>query len=160
MKQVTLRLAVLGLLLNTYTGSASETTLYDVRDMKGQQHSFASILDDGITIALVFWQTWCGPCKKEAPHIQEASQKYAGKIQFFGVISGPDDVVDEEKIRNFVREQGLTYPQIRDRELVLTSDYEVKGTPTIIVLGASGAILYQGHRPPKRWEEYAGAPTK
>ena len=30
-----------------------------------------------------FYTTWCGPCKRLAPIMDELSEQYAGKVQFF-----------------------------------------------------------------------------
>ena len=134
----------------------SKATSLRVLDMQGQQYSFSSILQSGSNIALVFWQPWCVSCKKEAPQLEKAAQALGGKIQFFGVVSGPDEFVDDEKVRAFMEKYELTYPQIRDRNLVLTDEFEVKGTPTIVVLSTSGDIVYRGHHAPDEWEPFSG----
>jgi protein-disulfide isomerase len=35
--------------------------------------------------------------------------------------------------------------------LALAGGYDVKATPTIIVLGKNARVLYRGHRPPENW---------
>ena len=32
-----------------------------------------------------FYATWCGPCKKQSPIIDELAEKYAGKVYFYKV---------------------------------------------------------------------------
>ena len=32
-----------------------------------------------------FYTVWCGPCKRLAPIMEELSEQYAGKVQFFKV---------------------------------------------------------------------------
>ena len=50
-----------------------------------------------------------------------------------------------------IRELHLPYRNVRDRELELTDALGITGTPTIVVLGPNGRILYRGHEVPE-WE--------
>jgi len=54
------------------------------------------------------WATWCVPCVAAMPHLNQLSQKFAGKITVIG-----QDVMEEnkEKVEKFVkgRGDGLTY---------------------------------------------------
>jgi thioredoxin 1 len=46
-----------------------------------------------IPVMLDFWATWCGPCKMIAPHVEEASSLYSGKLKV-----GKVDVDNNQKI--------------------------------------------------------------
>lgn len=156
MKRTVLCLALCFVLCCPLAHADSKADSLRVLDMQGERYSFSSILQGGSNIALIFWQPWCASCKKEAPQIEKAAKAHAGKIQFFGVVSGPDEFVDDEKVSAFTKKYELTYPQIRDRKLVLTDTFKVKSTPTIVILGASGDMLYDGHHAPDEWEAFAG----
>ena len=64
-----------------------------------------------------FWASWCAPCRREAPALEAAWQRYKDEgVAFLGI-----DVRDiESQGERFVREEGLTYPSVRDpdQELV------------------------------------------
>lgn len=126
---------------------SSEMLRAPLSDMTGHEVVLADELASGKRVALVFWQEWCAPCRAEAPRLVAASKQYP-EVEFIGVVSGPDDAVDEAAVERAIRELGLPYRNVRDRELDLTRALEVTGTPTIVVLGASGQVLYQGHRSP------------
>ena len=125
-----------------------------LNDMDGNTYDIHNIIGSGTNVALIFWQTWCAACIREAPALERAAQDQAGAIQFFGVIPGGDKFVDDDKVREVVKRFNLPYPQIRDRDVVITKKYKVIGTPYIVILGASNAILYQGHRLPQNWTVY------
>lgn len=136
---------------------AAEPSALVLVDMDGTQHHVDALLDSGQNVALVFWQTWCTSCKREAPNLAQAIREHADAIRFFGVVSGPDAAVDDEKVRRVAREWKHPHPQIRDRDLSLTRRFNVRGTPVIIVLGRDGEVLYRGYRPPKSWAALRGA---
>ena len=41
--------------------------------------NFDSVIGDGVTL-VDFWADWCGPCKMQAPVIDELGDKYEGKV--------------------------------------------------------------------------------
>ncbi len=125
-----------------------------LNDMDGNTYNLHSILDKGTNVALVFWQTWCAACMREAPALERAARDHAGAIQFFGVIPGGDEFVDENEVREVVKRFKLPYPQIQDRDVAITKKYKVIGTPYIVILNSDKTVLYQGHKPPKDWTVY------
>ncbi len=43
------------------------------------------VLHSDIPVVVDFWATWCGPCRKLGPVIDEISESYAGKVKFVKV---------------------------------------------------------------------------
>lgn len=128
-----------------------------LEDMDGTQHALDATLASGTPVVLVFWQTWCPSCKKEAPELAAAVARYGDRLRFFGVISGPDDAIDDDEVRRTARAWGYAHPQIRDRDLRLARRFEVTGTPVIVVVSEGGRVLYRGYRLPEDWSPYLGA---
>ena len=104
-------------------------------------------------VTLVFWQDWCGSCLEEAPHVQAASQSYADRIAFYGVVSGPDLTEQDFGLKNKVRELGLTYPQVRDRDGSWSTRFGVTSTPTVLVFSANGTLRFRGNHLPASWND-------
>jgi thioredoxin 1 len=52
-------------------------------------------------VVIDFWATWCGPCQRMSPIVEELAQEYEGKavIGKYNVDEG-DDLVAEYGIRN------------------------------------------------------------
>jgi thiol-disulfide isomerase/thioredoxin len=128
-----------------------------LNDEAGARYDVTKTLADGESVALVFWQTWCVTCRAEGPDLVRAAKDYAGKIEFFGVVSGPDAIVDASELQTVTAQLALPYPQIRDRDGSLAERFHVQSTPTIIVLGRGGKELYRGAALPKDWGALAGS---
>jgi thiol-disulfide isomerase/thioredoxin len=103
----------------------------------------------GKAATFVFWQPWCAACREEAPAAVAASADLAESMSFYGVVSGPDGSVDEDLYEKSIAELGLTYPQIRDKDLALAKRFGVTKTPTIVVLDATGQLRFKGSHMPE-----------
>src|SRR5258705_202705 len=61
----------------------------------------------GQVVALVFWGTWCPPCKAELPHEQALVNRLRG--QPFTLLSVAGD--DRDKLKRFLAEKHVTWRQ-------------------------------------------------
>jgi thiol-disulfide isomerase/thioredoxin len=119
--------------------------------LDGTRSDLSASFSAGRPVALIFWQTWCAACVREAPELASAAMRLAGRVDFFGVVTGPDDVVDEAEVQRMADKLELPYPQARDRSAELAHRFDVQGTPTIVVLEPTGRVSYRGHQLPAQW---------
>lgn len=53
----------------------------NVIDVNGEIFDI-EVLKSEIPVVVDFWATWCGPCRKLGPVIDEIAQDYNGKVKF------------------------------------------------------------------------------
>jgi internalin A len=88
----------------------------------------------GKVVVLDFWATWCGPCVKSLPHINELARKMADKpVQFIMVTGEEEDVV-----KDFLKKTKIT-PWIGiDSDKSMYNEYielsGVSGIPLTVVV--------------------------
>lgn len=82
------------------------------------------------------WAWWCAPCKRELPLYAQFADEYAGRVQVLGIDfqeTRPDQALA------LMRTAGVRYPVVADPDGAL----HAIGLPKIILLDASGRIVYQ-----------------
>ena len=63
----------------------------------------------GKVLVINLWASWCGPCRREIPEIEEVRREYESKgVEFVG-LTAENPVTDGERVRRFVRESRLGY---------------------------------------------------
>ena len=88
-----------------------------------------------------FWASWCGPCRKENPHLIEIYNKYKDKGLL--LISVSLDT-DEKSWKKAVKEDGLEWIQACDlngADGKAARAYRVTGIPHIFVLDGNNKII-------------------
>lgn len=45
----------------------------------------AEVLNSEVPVVVDFWATWCGPCRKLGPVIDEIAESFDGKVKFVKV---------------------------------------------------------------------------
>jgi thioredoxin 1 len=43
------------------------------------------VLSSKLPVFVDFWAAWCGPCKMASPVLEELSEEYQGKVEFYKV---------------------------------------------------------------------------
>ena len=98
-------------------------------------------LDDyrGKVLLLNIWATYCLPCRVEMPAIERLSLRMAGTD--FHVLAVSVDVVDSTEVNAFVRQLGLTFDVLHDRQGVIEQQYQTTGVPESFVIDRHGVIV-------------------
>jgi len=91
--------------------------------------------NDGKIKILNFWATWCAPCKKEMPGLDNLSTKYPD-IQIFPINV---DKPNQKKTKKFFKDVNIKNLSIYfDSELELIKLFKLRGVPTTILLNKEG----------------------
>jgi thiol-disulfide isomerase/thioredoxin len=102
-------------------------------------------MDDlqGKVVLLDFWATWCGPCREALPHIRNVSKKF--QDQPLVILSVSLDS-DEQKWKDFVGKNEMTWPQYRDGGFTgpIAKMFGVTAIPHTFTIDADG-VLQEEH---------------
>jgi peroxiredoxin len=75
-------------------------------------------------------------CNHEAPSVEAASQRWAGKVQFIGVAWYGDDA----SFQAFVDKYQLSFPQINDNPGDVFARFGVPYQPAMVIIDPSGKV--------------------
>ncbi len=128
--------------------SSSEKTpayAFELTDQYGNTHTLSDY--EGKVIFLNFWGTWCPPCRAEMPDIQKLYEEYLeegenAEVVILGVAApnmGQEGTEDE--IRQFMDENGYTYPVLMDTAYEMFNWYGIASFPTTFMIDREGNVF-------------------
>jgi thiol-disulfide isomerase/thioredoxin len=94
---------------------------------------------DGDVILLDFWATWCAPCLKAMPKLEELQEEFAPSG--FSIVGISIDE-DAKKLEDFLGEKQLSYPIVHDTgSEPAWQSFFVVGIPAMVLLDAQGRVV-------------------
>ena len=93
----------------------------------------------GKTVLINFWATWCAPCRREMPELQQLDDSLPGER--FAVIGVSVDS-DGHLAREFLRDNRIRFANYLDPQQLLAADLlGIQNYPQTFVVAPNGRIL-------------------
>ena len=131
---------VFALLFTCLAVSASAADTAAEFSLPGITQSDAVKLSDykGRVVYLDFWATWCPPCRKSFPWMDEMQQRY--KQQGLSVVAISVDR-KRDLIEKFIKEMEPAFTVAQDDQGIVAKAYQLKGMPTSYLIDRDGHIV-------------------
>jgi len=95
----------------------------------------------GSLVYVDVWATWCGPCKREIPHLLELEKEYHGKNIIFLSVS-VDEEKDYDAWKNMLAEKEMGGVQLfASGWSKIAKDYKINGIPRFMLFDSNGNII-------------------
>jgi peroxiredoxin len=117
-------------------GSPAPAFTLDTANAKGK---FDIAKVKGKVVVVDFWATWCDPCKKSFPKLQDLYTKYnASGMELVGISE------DEENsgITEFGNAHGAKFPLAWDSGKSIAGQWQPKSMPTTFVVDRNGIVRF------------------
>ena len=106
-------------------------------DVKGKKVKLSDY--KGKVVVVDVWATWCTPCKKEIPYLEELQEEFKGQDVVFMSVSFDTDKAAWEKMISEKQMGGVQLISYRKGELV--DDYETTAVPRFMVFDRKGNVV-------------------
>ena len=116
---------------------------FAVVDQEGEEVSLSDF--SGKPVILNLWATWCNPCKMEMPEFEKMYEKYGEEIQFMMVNLSDNYRSSVQEAKQFVEEEGYTFPVYFDTKTEASEAYQVFSIPATYFINEEGIIVAHGN---------------
>jgi thiol-disulfide isomerase/thioredoxin len=95
----------------------------------------------GKPLLVEFWATWCPPCRKSIPHLNEIYSKY--KTRGLEIVGITDE--DEATVKKFQKQIPMDYNVAINTPQSIYEQFGIKAIPTAFLVDKDGKIVWTGH---------------
>jgi thiol-disulfide isomerase/thioredoxin len=91
----------------------------------------------GHPVVLVFWGSWCGPCRHDQPQMNSLYAKWSPRgVDFLGI-----DLRDDNKAAlTFQSQLAVPYLSIADSNMTIAIHYHIPSAPAVVFLDTQGRV--------------------
>ena len=88
-----------------------------------------------------FWATWCPPCRRSIPHLNELYARYHPRgLEVIGITDE-----DEQTVRRFQQQLPMQYRVAINTPRNLYTRFGVDGIPQAFLVDRTGRVVWTGH---------------
>ncbi|MET0533541.1 MAG: TlpA disulfide reductase family protein [Steroidobacter sp.] len=113
------------LVLSIFSGTSVADTL-DLSSYRGK------------LVLVDFWASWCAPCRKSLPWLNEMQTRYGHRGL---VVIGVNVDSSREAVDRFLKEVPAQFAIVYDPAGAIAAQYEVPGMPTSFLYGPNGELI-------------------
>lgn len=105
-------------------------------DLNGEKHQLSDYEGEGVL--LNFWATWCKPCEKEMPFLNDQYQAYKDQgVHVIAVNVGESNVA----VSDFSKRYDLQFPIVTDKDSQVMTAYGVDPLPITFLIDKEGNVV-------------------
>jgi peroxiredoxin len=149
-KRTIMRILVLGVIAVAlgsafYTAYSNDESIVEVgeaapdfmlENLEGEEIRLSELKGKGVVIN--FWATWCNPCKREMPLIEEHYQLVKDQdIEILAVNIAESHLA----VSSFINRLGVTFPVLLDSHRMVTQRYGVGALPSTFFINKDGIVM-------------------
>lgn len=132
----------LGMSLKNYVKNKTETVYFDNVELKNTNGDNKTLLDNSAKVnMLIFWASWCGPCRQEVPVLKNLFNQFSDKGLTMTSVS-----IDESKKEwlEAIEIEKMPWPQLiipSEKLELIKARFEIAGIPYVIFTDSNGKLI-------------------
>lgn len=105
-------------------------------DMEGNKHKLSDYKGKGVF--LNFWGTWCKPCEREMPYMDNQYKVFKEQgVEILAVNVGEPEFL----INKFIQKHDLSFPILKDPKKDIMGVYGIYHLPATILITPDGEVI-------------------
>lgn len=124
--------------------------IYDFSDTTGKRFFFKDFIQDKKFGLIVFWASWCGPCKAELPHLKKMYEKYSNHVAFTSLSVDKNKTDWQNAVKN------SAWPNLagfHKSQTYVADCFNISYVPAYLIVDQKGKVIYNFVRTPTKIEE-------
>jgi len=142
-----LLLLAMVLVLSTVNASAGAPPDFRLQDLDGQWFTLSEHLGENV-VYVTFWATWCVPCRREMPHLEQLYKDFGDQgLTIIGVNTDPPGTTS--KIKPYIKRYQISYPTLLDPTNNVLDKYNpTRELPYAVLIDRDGNVVqvFPGYR--------------
>ncbi len=123
-----------------YAAQAQVIDDFELENVDNEWVSLEELKGEQLTI-IDFWATWCKPCTKAMPKLNEIYKEFKDDgLSMIGIsCDGPRSIA---KVPAVVNTLGIEYHILKDIDCEVMNTYQFQAFPTLIMLDSENEVIY------------------